>query len=696
MQSLLLITPLVTLSTDLIGNFHPLLVHLPIGIFLFGFALEVFIRIRKIKLPPEVASFTLFTAAGFALFSVISGLVLGNGGGYDIGALKLHRNMGIAFTLWAFILIYIQRSRIIWVQKSYLLTYAIGVILLSITGHFGGNITHGEGFLLGNMPVKTVVAVEDLETALLYEDLVQPVLEAKCVSCHNNNKTEGGLLMTSPEMLLKGGEHGPVLTAEKDSIATLIKRIHLDPHDELHMPPKNKAQLSAQEITLLDWWVANKACFNCQVGALPKSNAVSLALNAFKKDNSPLTIWASELEAVPNSWIKNVRQLGIGVSAITKGNPLLIVNVKGKKELTKTDFKTLKKYALNIVELNLGNSNMNDTLAVFLPEFEHLLKLQLPQTQITDQSLKYIASLAELQSFNAFNTPISEKALGVLDAMPKLERAYLTDTQIDKQTLKAYTPKSKTLRLEFIPEETFAQTTLEPPTIISNTDFFKDSLEVALAYVFDNATLYYTTDGSTPDTTSTKYTTPFTLKETSVLKAITYMEGWGVSEIASADFKKSSLSYNTVTLLAKPNEKYAANGGASLVDLKRGSTNFVDGMWLGFEGMHSGANITLEKKEKIHTVSVGALSAPASWIFYPIGIEVYSAANGKDYELVSKKSFSPEEPNNDVKKKFFDVKLPQTHTQHLKIVVKSPLTNPAWHPNPGGKSWLFIDEIILE
>ena len=117
---------------------------------------------------------------------------------------------------------------------------------------------------------------------------------------------------------------------------------------------------------------------------------------------------------------------------------------------------------------------------------------------------------------------------------------------------------------------------------------------------------------------------------------------------------------------------------------------------LGFEGVHSGVQMSLQKKESIHSVSVGALSAPASWIFFPAAIEVYTAADGKNYQLISKKSFAPIDPSNDISKKFFDISIPETQTQFLKIIIKSPLTNPDWHPNPGGKSWLFIDEIIIE
>jgi hypothetical protein len=95
-------------------------------------------------------------------------------------------------------------------------------------------------------------------------------------------------------------------------------------------------------------------------------------------------------------------------------------------------------------------------------------------------------------------------------------------------------------------------------------------------------------------------------------------------------------------------------------------------------------------------MAVGTLSAPASWIFYPIGLEIFSSNNGIDYKKIAQQSYSPEEPNNDVKKKFLEISFPEVAATHIKVVVKSPLKNPEWHPNPGGKSWIFIDEIIVD
>lgn len=85
--------------------------------------------------------------------------------------------------------------------------------MLSVTGHLGGALTHGEDFLsqpllsmFGFAPVKEVrKPIININEALVYKDIIEPVLEQKCVQCHNSQKQKGSLRLDTPELLLKGG-----------------------------------------------------------------------------------------------------------------------------------------------------------------------------------------------------------------------------------------------------------------------------------------------------------------------------------------------------------------------------------------------------------------------------------------------------------------------------------------------------------
>ena len=81
------------------------------------------------------------------------------------------------------------------------------------------------------------------------------------------------------------------------------------------------------------------------------------------------------------------------------------------------------------------------------------------------------------------------------------------------------------------------QNTLEKPTISGVTPF-SDSTEVTMSGPED-ADIYYTTDGSTPNAESTLYEGGFTLSDTTTVKAIAIKNGES-SEVSTKLFSKSS------------------------------------------------------------------------------------------------------------------------------------------------------------
>jgi hypothetical protein len=95
------------------------------------------------------------------------------------------------------------------------------MVIIVVTGHQGSNITHGENFLLAPVLHDDIKRVAKFEDAMVYADVVHPILQVKCMSCHNSAKAKGQLVMETPELLLKGGRHG-VLWDSTDSQAGLL------------------------------------------------------------------------------------------------------------------------------------------------------------------------------------------------------------------------------------------------------------------------------------------------------------------------------------------------------------------------------------------------------------------------------------------------------------------------------------------
>ncbi len=683
---------MITLGIQ-IGHFHPLLVHLPIGIIVLACAIEIYAKIKNKPADEDLLLFILATASITALLSLGTGWLLGEEGGFDEELLFRHRWMAIAFTIASILLFFVKRSKKPLSKKLYPLLFGLVIILISITGHLGGNMTHGEDYLFRETGGKEIV-IKDIAEANVHTDIVQPILDSKCVSCHNQKKLKGGLLMTSAKDLLKGGDSGSIF----DSInkkPLLISRLHLPLADEEHMPPKGKIQLTSEELSLLEWWVANGHCLDCKTKDLKTTEKLDIILSNLEEDDSPHALIAAEVDPISASWIEEMNTAGITVYTLSADNPLLIASLFGKQKKLKKHLKTLTNYAENIVELNLANSTFNDTLVDFLKPFKNLTKLQLQHTAITDNGIKIFKEFKFLESLNLYGTEVSDAIFEVIKNIPSLKFLYLYQTNVGSEKLDKFQKKFPNINIQHVPKDVFTSNNLAAPSILPEISFFKDSLTIALETTFEETQIYYTLDGSEPDSLAIAYKKPFKIKETTTIKTIATKQGWKPSEVNSKIFTTSKEIVNA-NLNKLPNENYSANKGKTLIDLKRGTTDFKDGNWLGYEASNFTATLTLKELENISLVSVGAISTPENWIFYPAGISVYASKNGTNYKHIKSIKIPEEDPNSNVSMTFFDVKIPPTKAKFIRVEIKSHLKNPTWHPNSGEKSWIFVDEIVLQ
>jgi hypothetical protein len=80
------------------------------------------------------------------------------------------------------------------------------------------------------------------------------------------------------------------------------------------------------------------------------------------------------------------------------------------------------------------------------------------------------------------------------------------------------------------------------PTVTPNGGKFKQSAKVTLRSPTRGARIYYTTNGRTPTTRSTRYRKPFWLKRNTTLKAIAVAPGFKNSQVVSKRFIKSRVA----------------------------------------------------------------------------------------------------------------------------------------------------------
>ncbi len=249
---------------------------------------------------------------------------------------------------------------------------------------------------------------------------------------------------------------------------------------------------------------------------------------------------------------------------------------------------------------------------------------------------------------------------------------------------------------------TFSGTANQPtsiPDIIANDKtnpeklLFTNDLTIELIEANPGDEIYFTTDGSDPTTESYYYTGPITCKKSCTIKAFSSSSGHINSLVRSVEIQKTK-GINDISIKNKPSMKYCANGALSLVDKNRGSDNFSDGNWLGFEGIDFETEIDLGEVKKVNNVSVGFMRQSGAWIFYPVLTKVSISIDGNNFTEIASLE---KQINKNQEKSIEDFKFSiNKKTRYIKIHAKNMGNCPSWHAGAGGKAWIFVDEIIIK
>lgn len=251
-----------------VGRFHPLVVHLPIGMLVLVACLELGTLLSKGRIDAApVLPVVLPIAFASSVVAFVAGTQLSRAGGYDDDLLTLHRcfalaavvGVGAMLLAWLFVARGAPRA-------IYRVTLACALALLSIGAHFGGTMTHGEGYLTafapgfgrsGRDPEADAPAIDAGRAAepRLFDDVVGPMLRDRCVSCHGPDKAKGGLRVDSLDALAKGGKSGPGIVPGDAAKGAVLERVRRPSSAEGHMPPAGKPQLSEAEVEILRAWI---------------------------------------------------------------------------------------------------------------------------------------------------------------------------------------------------------------------------------------------------------------------------------------------------------------------------------------------------------------------------------------------------------------------------------------------------------
>ena len=439
--------------TEFIGRFHPVLVHLPIGILLMALLLLWLSRKEKYHISPELIKVVLLCGLFSAILSCITGYMLSLNGDYDGTTVVLHMWMGIGVTAAALLLCAKVFSRQF--DAVYKIA-AIGLlVLILVTGHLGGSLTHGENYLTAaitgiaedaDLPPKVIPNIQE---ANAYTDVVQPLLQSKCYSCHGPHKQKGGLRMDDIQRLLKGGKDGVVLVPGNCEESEMIKRLLLPKEHEDHMPPKQKSQLNEKQIALLSWWVNEGADFTKKVKDLPQPDSVKPVLLSFQSDHiehkAPATVPEAPVEKGDEKAVQALKDRGIVVIPVAQNSNYLSANFVTATTVADADLKLLLPLKKQLIWLKLNDTKISDKGVAALSQCSNLTQLYLNNTAITDKGIDTLKSLSQLQILSLVGTGVTVNGLTALQPLKKLHSLYLYQTKVGREDwplLKKVFPKT--------------------------------------------------------------------------------------------------------------------------------------------------------------------------------------------------------------------------------------------------------------
>ena len=94
-----------------------------------------------------------------------------------------------------------------------------------------------------------------------FDQKVAPILEKRCLGCHNEQLKNGNISFQDRDSLLHRGAHGPALIPGNPAGSLLI--VALRHEGEIQMPPGPK--LPSKEIAILKAWIKRGAVWGTKL-----------------------------------------------------------------------------------------------------------------------------------------------------------------------------------------------------------------------------------------------------------------------------------------------------------------------------------------------------------------------------------------------------------------------------------------------
>ncbi|MDX5420041.1 MAG: glycoside hydrolase family 20 protein [Hymenobacteraceae bacterium] len=225
-------------------------------------------------------------------------------------------------------------------------------------------------------------------------------------------------------------------------------------------------------------------------------------------------------------------------------------------------------------------------------------------------------------------------------------------------------------------------------------DTVSGSAKVSFATDAANVKLHYTLDGSEPTAKSQVYNGPFVLRKTATIRAGAFVDGKLTGKVSTKTFEAHKGLVKSVTLVTPPHQSFANK--PKLVNGLYGSTDQYDGHWTGFLGTDMEAIIDLQKTQPIVRLSTNFMQNIGYRIFLPTQVEFAVSEDGKNYTTVDVITNPNPLDAEGIMTHEVATTIPVTRARYVKVTARNVGVSPEKYPSAGQKTWLMVDEIVVE
>jgi hexosaminidase len=206
--------------------------------------------------------------------------------------------------------------------------------------------------------------------------------------------------------------------------------------------------------------------------------------------------------------------------------------------------------------------------------------------------------------------------------------------------------------------------------------------------------VYYTTDGSQPNSQSYKFENPISVSKDLHLKAAVIDDnGNRLSSVFEQKVKIHKALGKQIELSVEPSKVYSGSGANGLINGIQGSDKrYGDKEWLGFWGDDLEIKIDLGENTKINSVKTRFYNAIGQWIYAPTYIEVELLDNKQN--TLTKQIGTLVDGGKNLKN--LEVHFETLDAKYIHITIINYGIIPDGAQGAGHKAWLFVDEVFVE